>query len=56
MATQDKYATRLTLTARDGWFRLHLRIHTRWLWALLAALAAATGSPMLLAFLEHLGN
>ncbi|GEM_PF-2609254 len=56
MATQDKYTTRLTMTARDGWFRLHLRIRTRWLWALLAALAAATGSPALLAFLQRLGN
>lgn len=56
MATQDKYTTRFTMTARDGWFRLRVRIRTRWLWALLAALAAATGSPALLAFLEHLGH
>ena len=56
MATQDQYTTRLTMTARGGWFRLHLRIRTRWLWALLVALAAATSSPVLLAFLEHLGH
>ena len=56
MTTHTKHDTRLTMTVRDGWFRLRLRVRTHWLWALLAALAAASGSPALLALLERLGN
>ncbi|HNT77156.1 MAG TPA: hypothetical protein PKH77_19265 [Anaerolineae bacterium] len=48
--------TRLTVAARAGWVCLRLRIRTRWLLALLAALAAATSSPALLAFLERVGH
>lgn len=51
--TTQSVETRLTITVSDGVFKLRLRIRVRVLLVLLAALAALTGSPTLLAALER---
>jgi hypothetical protein len=53
MTTQSA-GIRLTITVSDGVLRARLRIRVPMLLALLAALAALTGSPALLAALERL--
>lgn len=49
-------SVKILLTVQDGWLSVQLRAPTRWVLALLAALAAAAGSPTLLAFLQQLGR
>ena len=53
MATQ-KTETRLSITVRDGVLTLRLRIRVRVCLALLAAVAAVSGSPALMAALARL--
>jgi hypothetical protein len=54
--TTQSVGTRLTITISDGVLKVRLRIRVRVLLALLAALAALTGSPALLAVLERLAG
>jgi hypothetical protein len=53
MATQYT-ETRFSITVRDGVLTLRLRIRVRLLLALLAALAALSGSPALVSALAQL--
>ena len=54
--TTQRVETRLTITISDGVLKVRLRIRVRVSLALLAALAALTGSPALLAALERLAE
>jgi hypothetical protein len=56
MATRSGFETRLTVHIKDGVLNLRLRVRVRWLLALLAAIAALTGSPTLIATLTRLAS
>lgn len=56
MTTRSRFETRLTIRIKDGVLNLRLHVRVRWLLALLAAIAALTGSPALVATLTRLAS
>jgi hypothetical protein len=54
MATQSSGGTRFSIVLQDGVVTLRLRIRVRVCLALLAAIAAVSGSPALMAALARL--